>query len=72
MPRALGLALCRGPAPAGLEPDEEAGSDEEYATLHDVTHADEEGTRRASAKRRHGPAVLVTTVVVLGIRRLRA
>eukprot|EP00972_Heterocapsa_arctica_P096817 14282991-Heterocapsa_arctica.AAC.1 len=28
MPRALGLALCRGPAPAGLGSDEEAGSGE--------------------------------------------
>ena len=73
MPRALGLALCRGPGPPlaaeGSGSDSDGG--EGFATLAEPGAAAAEASRRSAALARYRPAVEVTTVLALGVRSLR-
>ena len=73
MPRALGLALCRGPGPplAAEGPGSDSDGGEEFATLAEPEAAAAEASRRSAAIARYRPAVEVTTVLALGVHSLR-
>lgn len=79
MPRALGDALSDESAgtttvaPGSVESVEyEPEEDEAYATRREVDDALQEAFRRAGALRRHRAAIRITTLLILGLRRIRA
>ncbi|CAE8670368.1 unnamed protein product [Polarella glacialis] len=67
MPSALALALCSAPVPAI-----DAESEEDFAIIHNMDAAATEAARKQAAMRKYRPALEVSTVLLVGLRKVLA
>jgi hypothetical protein len=72
MPLRLGLFLCKASAEGSAAPDPAEHGYEEFATAHQLQQAEDESSFTSQQALKLRPAILVTSLLILGLRKIRA